>query len=316
MNADDADLICVIRVHLRLITLLLANLFVGSGPFEPYAAVRCRRFNRRAPRSEIKRDLLRDSTLNSYRKINADTSIHCASFEVSRVILRHRHHHAAVCRADVQTLTIPTIPAELDHQSAVRCRTTHGPANSLQNHPAVQSGEINASIHFRYRDTTIVRLHRKICAPRNEHFVANVPMIISATFRATCKDLRTAGLYSYLLPQRTSFFRRRRTRVDARADEDLILVPTFYRNASVFPAIDSDCPARHGQCLLSHFAVADQPVVPVVVVTTGQRLPFVLRDHSDAGESHQRSNQHIPAHDPVHDFGLLNVWGFSLVSEC
>ena len=91
------------------------NLFVGSRPFQMNAAIRSHCFNRRSARAEVKRDLLTEPALHSYRKINIDASVYCSGLKVSRIILRHSHDHAAIGRANVETLTVPAIAAQLNH---------------------------------------------------------------------------------------------------------------------------------------------------------------------------------------------------------
>jgi hypothetical protein len=86
----------------------------------------------------------------------------------------------------------------------------------------------------------------------------------------------------------------------AGSNQNLILIPTFYVDASVLPAVNRDRAATQRQRLLSNFAIADQPVVVPAVLITRQRTIFIfallfLRQACNTGERQQRSNQHTSA---------------------
>ena len=60
-----------------------------------------------------------------------------------------------------RALAIPTIAAQLDNQTTIGRRSTHGATDSLQHHAAVQSSEIDRAIYFRDRDAAVVRFDVK-----------------------------------------------------------------------------------------------------------------------------------------------------------
>src|SRR5262249_20079862 len=144
-------------------------------------------------------------SLNIHREINIDASIYGTGLQMRRVVLRHRHDHAAVRSADAETLAVPSIAAQLDNQSAIRRRAVDCSAHALEHHTTVHRGEIDATIYIRHGDTAVLRLDRKISASRHEHFVTNAPVIIFATLRTTRKDLRAAGFDPDLPAQRSGF---------------------------------------------------------------------------------------------------------------
>src|SRR6185436_6850295 len=94
-----------------------------------------------------------------------------------RIILRDRHHNATICRTDVESLTIPAVAAQLNHQPAIRSRSTNGAAYSLQHHAPVHCAKVDLAVHLGDRNPAVVCFDGKIGASWNEYLVANVPLI-------------------------------------------------------------------------------------------------------------------------------------------
>src|ERR1051326_8406736 len=104
---------------------------------EMHAAVGRHRSNSRAAGAEVERDLLRESTLHSHRKIDSYTAVDCSGFEMCGIVFRHRHDHAAVGRADVESFAVPTVTGQFNYEAAIRGRAFHRSADSLQTHAAI-----------------------------------------------------------------------------------------------------------------------------------------------------------------------------------
>jgi hypothetical protein len=98
----------------------------------------------------------------------------------------------------------------------------------------------------------------------DEHFVADVPVIVSTIFRTTRKNLRATGFDSDLLASASASAAVGAPFARALAPEPGS-GPTLYGNASVLLAVDRDRAAAQRERLLSDFAIADQPVVVPVV---------------------------------------------------
>src|ERR1044071_6220470 len=129
---------------------------------------------------------------------------------------------------------------------------------------------------------------------RDKHFVTDVLLIIPANFRTTGKNLRATGLDSNLPSERFRFRRSGRSSLNACSDQNLILIPALYTNASIWLAIDGDRTATQRQCLFSNFAIVDQPVAGPAILATSQRFFFnfvFLRQDSNSAKYDQRNNQ-------------------------
>src|ERR1043165_9518672 len=111
-----------------------------------HATVRRHRSNSRAARAEVECDLLGHLTLHRHWKISIDTAINRARLDMRRVILRHRHDHAAVGRADVESFAVPAVAGQFNHETAISRRAFHCSADTLQNHAAIYRAKIDTTV--------------------------------------------------------------------------------------------------------------------------------------------------------------------------
>src|ERR1041385_3458010 len=122
-------------------------------------AIRSHCLDQRTAGAEIKCNLLCQPPLHVHRKINADTSVDRSGFQMRRVVLRHRHHYAAIRRADIETLALPSITAEFNNQTAVRRRAVHRSTDALEHYATVQSREVDAARSEEHTSELQSRLH-------------------------------------------------------------------------------------------------------------------------------------------------------------
>src|SRR5215470_2799192 len=131
------------------------------------------------------------------------------------------------------------IASEFHHQPPICCGTMNSTTHIPQHNSAVQGIKVDLTVDIRDRNPTVVGIQRQVGTLRHEHLVANIPLIVLISFRATGKDFSPTGLYSDLLCHGVCFLTRWCCCLYSSPHQYLILVPTLHCDPAILFAIYS-----------------------------------------------------------------------------
>src|SRR6476659_10370321 len=112
---------------------------------------------------------------------------------------------------------------------------------------------------------------------RYKDLVTYGPMIVSLILGTIRINLVAPSLNANLPGELLGFAGIRRTRLHLCSHQDLCLIPTFHRHATVLTSVDRDWSTIRRERLLSDFTISDESIaVPVVVFAATERASLLL----------------------------------------
>src|ERR1043165_3634386 len=112
------------------------------------------------------------------------------------------------------------------------------------------------------------------------------PMIVLLILGTIRVNLVAASLNANLAGELLGFTGIRRTRLHLRSHQDLRLIPTFHRHATVLTTVDRDWSTIGRERLFSDFTISDKSIaVPFVVSPATERASLLLCQGTNADKS-------------------------------
>src|ERR1041385_5359771 len=121
---------------------------------------------------------------------------------------------------------------------------------------------------------------------RYKDLVTYGPMIVLLILGTIRINLVAASLNANLAGELLGFTGIRRTRLHLCSHQDLRLIPTFHRHATVLTSVDRDWSATGRERLFSDFTISDEAIaVPVIVFAATERASLLLCNGTNADKS-------------------------------
>src|ERR1043166_2884071 len=117
---------------------------------------------------------------------------------------------------------------------------------------------------------------------RYKYFVTYRPVIVSLIVRTIRINLVAAGLNANLASELLSFTGIWRTSLHLCSDQDLRLIPTLHRHATVLTSIDRDWSTIGRKRLFSDFTISDETIAVIIVFAASERAFLVLGQDTNA----------------------------------
>src|SRR5215470_11866582 len=120
---------------------------------------------------------------------------------------------------------------------------------------------------------------------RYKDLVTYGPMIVSLILGTIRINLVATSLNPNLASELLGFPGIRRTRLHLCSHQDLRLIPTLHRHATVLTAVNIDWSTIGRECLFSDFTISDEPIAVPVIFAATERASLLLRQGTNAYES-------------------------------
>jgi len=139
---------------------------------------------------------------------------------------------------------------------------------------AVSRVELKLSLDVVNRDAAVLRLQRKISSVRDEHFVANQPIMIIAPLRPFGMNPPATGVNADVIRELVGFLFCRCSGFKSIANENFVAIPPFYPDSAISPTVNID--RAGGQRDLLDIAMGLEAIVAAPLLTVQRLLSGLL----------------------------------------